>query len=116
MTRTLSSHSGLPSAITTPEDKMMPVEQYGENVRQAQEAWVKAIDSWSKGVQSAFSQTSGGDPFGAADPNTIIDQYFDLAQRTLEAQREVAKNLAQTTRAIGQGLREQADSAGPTAP
>jgi hypothetical protein len=91
-------------------------DQYGENVRQAQEAWVKAVETWTSGVQTAFSRTGSDDPFGTVDPTTVIDQYFDLAQKTLEAQREVAKNLAKGGQAIGQRLREQAESAAQAAP
>jgi hypothetical protein len=70
-------------------------DQYGENLRQTQEAWVKAVESWTSNVQKAFGQASSPDnPFAAVDPNTFIDQYFDVAQETLEAQREVAKNMA----------------------
>jgi hypothetical protein len=85
-------------------------EQYGENLRRAQEAWVKAVESWTSSVQNAFSQTSGDNPFLAADPNTFIDQYFDLAQKTLDAQREVAKNMAKASQSMGQALRKQAES------
>jgi hypothetical protein len=87
-------------------------EQYGENLRQAQEAWVKAVESWTSSVQNAFSQTSGDSQLQAVDPNTFIDQYFDLAQKTLDAQREVAKNMAKASQSMGQALRKQAESGG----
>jgi hypothetical protein len=84
-------------------------EQYGENLRQAQDAWVKAVEAWTSSVQTAFSQAY---PFGPGDPNTFIDQYFDLAQKTLEAQREVARNMAKATQSMGEAVRTQAESAG----
>jgi len=96
-------------------------EQYGENIRQTQEAWVKAVETWTNNVQKAFSQASGdtafgqgaGDnPFAAMDPNSFIDQYFDLAQKMLDAQREVAKNMAKATQSMGQAMRKQAESGG----
>jgi hypothetical protein len=83
-------------------------EQYGENIRQAQDAWVKAVEAWTSNVQNTFSQAY---PFGSVDPNTFIDQYFDLAQKTLEAQREVARNMAKATQSMGEALRTQAESA-----
>jgi len=85
-------------------------DQYGENLRQTQEAWVKAVESWTSNVQKAFAQASPDNPFGAADPNAFIDQYFDVAQKTLEAQREVAKNMAEATKSMGETLRKQAQS------
>jgi hypothetical protein len=45
-------------------------------------------------------------------PNTFIDQYFDVAQETLEAQREVAKNMAKATQSMGETLRKRAESVG----
>jgi hypothetical protein len=87
-------------------------EQHGENLRQAQEAWVKAVESWTNGVRSAVGQSSTGNPFMQGDPNAFIDQYFDLAQKTLEGQREVAKNMAKATLSMGENLRKQAESAG----
>jgi hypothetical protein len=87
-------------------------EQYGENLRQSQEAWVKAVEACTSSVQNAFSETAADNPLGNVDPNTFIYQYFDLAQRTLDAQREVARNMAKTTQSLTQGLRRQAESAG----
>jgi hypothetical protein len=86
-------------------------EQYSENIRQTQEAWLKAVESWTNSVQSAFGQTSGNNPFGNVDPNTFIDQYFDLAQKTLEAQREVAKKMAKATQSMSEGMQKHAESA-----
>jgi hypothetical protein len=90
-------------------------EQYGENLKKTQEAWVAAVESWTTSVKNAFGQTSADNPFGQVDPNAFIDQYFDLAAKTLEAQREVAKNMAQATKSINEGLRKQTDSAVPGA-
>jgi hypothetical protein len=87
-------------------------EQYSENLQKTQEAWVKAVEAWTSGVQNAFSQTAGEGAFGSVDPNAFIDQYFDLAQKTLDAQREVAKNMAKATQSVGQNLRKQAESTG----
>jgi hypothetical protein len=86
-------------------------EQYGENLRQTQEAWVKAAEAWTSSIQNAFSQTSADNPLESVDPNTFIDQYFDVAQRTLDAQREVARNMAKASQSLSQGLRRQAESA-----
>ena len=86
-------------------------DQYGENLKRTQEAWVAAVESWTTSVRNAFDQTSADNPFGQVDPNTFIDQYFDLAAKTLEAQREVAKNMAQATQSMSEGLRKQTASA-----
>jgi hypothetical protein len=87
-------------------------DQYSENLRQAQEAWVKAAESWTSNVQNAFGQSSADNPFGAVDANAFIDQYFDVAQKTLDAQREVAKNMAAAAQSMNESLRKQAESVG----
>jgi len=47
----------------------------------------------------------------ALDPNQVIDQVFDFAEKTLEVQREFAKNLASTAAAAGETTRQQAEAA-----
>ena len=90
-------------------------EQYAANIRQTQDAWVKAVESWVNGVQNAFNPTGGDNPLGGVDPVSFVDQYFDLAQKVLDGQREVAKNMAKATQSVGQGMRKQAESMGHSA-
>jgi hypothetical protein len=52
-------------------------------------------------VRTVIVQAAPGHPFGAADPNGFPVEDFDVAQTTLEAQREVAKNMAEATRVDG---------------
>jgi hypothetical protein len=47
----------------------------------------------------------------AVDPNQVIDQVFDFAEKILEVQREFAKNLASTAAAAGETTRQQAEAA-----
>lgn len=86
-------------------------EQYAEAMRTSQEAVVGAVESWTKSVQKTFGQTPAI-PEASVDPNQVIDQVFDFAEKMLEVQREFAKNLASTSTALGGALREQAESAG----
>jgi hypothetical protein len=88
-----------------------PQEQYAEAVRTSQQAVVGAVESWTKSVQSAFGQTPSSRG-AAVDPNQVIDQVFDFAEKMLEVQREFAKNLASTATAAGETVRQQAESAG----
>ena len=91
-------------------------DQYGTNLRETQDAWVKAVESWTNNVQSVFQQGPGANALGAIDPATFVDQYFDLAQKVLDAQREVAKNMAKASQSMGEGLQKQAASAGQGQP
>lgn len=80
-------------------------EQYGASLRQTQDAWVRAVEVWTTGVRSAFGPTAGDNHRGAFDPSRFVDRYFDFAQTMLDAQREVARDMAKVTQSIGQGLR-----------
>jgi transcriptional regulator of heat shock response len=64
------------------------------------------------GASAQPPHVRSGRQASARGVHTFIDQYFDLAQKTLDAQREVAKKLAQAAQSMGEGLRKQAESAG----
>ena len=96
-------------------------DQYTDTLRQSQEAWSGAIETWTNGVQKAFGSSSaapfGGSMFGSApftvtDPAATVDQLFDFAEKVLEVQREFVKNLTSATVSVGQAVRHQAESAG----
>jgi hypothetical protein len=55
---------------------------------------------------------SPGNPVRCRGPDRFIDEYFDVAQTTGEAQREVAKNVAEATQSRGETLRRQVRSVG----
>jgi hypothetical protein len=86
-------------------------EQFADAMRTSQEAVVGAVESWTKSVQSAFGQTPGI-PTLSVDPNQVIDQVFDFAEKMLEVQREFAKNLAQAATTATGTMREQAETVG----
>ena len=96
-------------------------DQYTDTLRQSQEAWSGALETWTTGVQKAFG-TSPASPFGGSgfgttpftfgDPMATVDQVFDLAEKVLEVQREFVKNLTSATVSIGQAVRHQVESAG----
>ena len=96
-------------------------DQYTDTLRQSQEAWSGAIETWTNGVQKAFGcppvPPFGGSvfastPFSVTDPAATVDQLFDFAEKVLEVQREFVKNLTAATFSVGQAVRHQAQSAG----
>ena len=90
-------------------------DQYTDTLRQSQEAWSGALETWTSGVQKAFGSSPAvpfGAPFNVSDPVATIDQLFDFAEKALEVQREFVKNLAAATVSVGQAVRHQAESAG----
>jgi hypothetical protein len=83
-------------------------EQYTSTVKQTQDAWVGIVESLTENLQSFGKQT----PFAVVDPAEAIDQVFDFWEKTLEAQREVAKQLVGVTVAAGERVRTQAEQLG----
>jgi hypothetical protein len=83
-------------------------EQYTSTVKQTQDAWVGIVESLTENLQSFGKQS----PFAVVDPAEAIDQVFDFWEKTLEAQREVAKQLVGVTVAAGERVRTQAEQLG----
>jgi membrane protein involved in colicin uptake len=83
-------------------------DQYIDTVRQTQQAWTGIVESLTENVQSFGKQS----PFPTVDPTEAIDQVFDFWGKTLETQREVAKQLVGATVAAGERVRTQAEEFG----
>jgi hypothetical protein len=92
-------------------------DQYTELVKQSQEAVRTAVDNWTKAFQQAVAQLPAtAAPFAAPyDANTVVDQYFDLAEKVLKAQRDFAKNLIATSTAAGETFAARAKEAAEAA-
>ena len=89
-------------------------DQYTSTVKQTQDAWVGIVESLTGNLQSFGTVPGFGkqSPFAVVDPNEAIDQVFDFWEKTLEAQREVAKQLVGVTVAAGERVRTQAEQLG----
>ena len=85
-------------------------DQYIETFRQTQETWADVMQSYTTNVQRSFGQPST--LFGFFDPIETIDQVFDFWEKSLEVQRDVAKQLVGATISAGEKVREQAESVG----
>ncbi len=84
---------------------------YPSSIRQAQESWSGAAQSLTENLQKAFTPPSAT-AFPTVDPNQAIDQIFDFWEKTLQAQRDFAKQLAGVSVAVSERVREQAENAG----
>ena len=83
-------------------------DQYIETFRQTQETWAEVVKSFTNDAQRTFGQPSP--LFAFVDPNQTIDQVFDFWEKSLEAQRTVAKQLVGATISAGEKVREQVES------
>ena len=79
-----------------------------ETLREAQETWADAVKSFTNDAQRAFEQPSP--LFSYVDPSKSIDQVFDFWEKSLEAQRTVAKQLVGVSISAGEKVREQVES------
>jgi hypothetical protein len=88
-----------------------PQDQYAEPLKAGQEAVAQAVDAWTKSAQRAF----GTQPVGTSghfDPNQVIDQVFDFAEKMLQVQREYAKTLTSTAASAAEAARTSVETAG----
>ena len=81
-------------------------EEYTEIIKQSQQAMLSAVEAWAKNVQDAFGKLPAVPQ--PVDPEQVIDQVFDFAQKLLAAQREVAKNLVHTSTQAAETIRQTA--------
>ena len=84
-------------------------DQYIETFRQSQEAWTDVVKSFTNDVQRTFGQPS---TLYLVDPIDAIDQVFDFWEKSLEVQRDVAKQFVGATISYGEKVREQVESVG----
>ena len=66
-------------------------EQYAQFFKQGQDALRTTVETWTNTVKAAAGQV----PALASqfDAEAAIDQYYDLNEKVLEAQRDVAKQV-----------------------
>ena len=66
-------------------------EQYAQFFKQGQDAVRTTVETWTNTVRTAAAQV----PALASqfDAEAAVDQYFDLNEKVLEAQRDFAKRL-----------------------
>jgi hypothetical protein len=83
-------------------------EQYIETFRQSQETWADMVKSFTNDAPWTFGQSSP--LFSYLDPNKAVDQVFDFWEKSLEAQRTVAKQLVSATLSASEKVREQVES------
>lgn len=89
--------------MTNPQEQ-----QYTETIKQAQDAMLAALETWTRTFQRALDELSAVTPVR----ENLIDQGFDfigrLANAQLDAQRQFAKQLAATGTAVTETVRASA--------
>jgi hypothetical protein len=88
-----------------------PQEQFAAAVRSTQAQAVDAVETWTKITQDAFGKI-GDAPKSAPNPDQVIDQVFDFAEKMLEGQRDFAKKMLGMSERVGEAARDELESAG----
>jgi 3-methyladenine DNA glycosylase Tag len=88
----------------------VPTDQYTQLVQQGQEAVRQAVESWTRTVRDAAAQFPTVTQ--AYDPDKVIDQVFDFAEKLLSVQREFAKNVLKSSVSAAEAISDIAPQAG----
>jgi hypothetical protein len=104
-------HGVVHDAASTGRNVMSsPQEQFAAAVRSTQAQAVDAVETWTKITQDAFGKI-GDAPAKAPNPDDVIDQVFDFAEKMLEGQREFAHRMLGVTEKVGEAARDELESA-----
>ena len=87
-----------------------PTDQFVDIANRSQEAVTTAVRTWADTVQSFASKLTAGQS-QLPDLSSVVDQYFDLAEKVLANQRELAQQWASATLKATEAVTEQAQRA-----
>jgi hypothetical protein len=88
-----------------------PTEQILDLTRRGQEAVATAVRTWADAVQSATGSFAGGPdklPDLRAFVDSSVDQAFDVAEKVLAAQRQLAHTVLAASAQATEAVTEQA--------
>ena len=87
-----------------------PTDQFVDIANRSQEAVTTAVRTWADTVQSFASKLTAGQS-QLPDLSSVVDQYFDLAEKVLANQRELAQQWASGAVKASTAVTEQAQRA-----
>jgi cell division septum initiation protein DivIVA len=87
-----------------------PTDQFVDIANRSQEAVTTAVRTWADSVQSLASKLSSGQS-QLPGLSSVVDQYFDFAEKMLANQREFAQQWAAATVKAAEAVTEQAQRA-----
>lgn len=87
-----------------------PTDQFAEIASRGQEAVTTAVRTWADTVQSFASKATAG-PGQLPDLPSVVDTYFDFAEKVLANQREFVSQWASAAAKASEAVTEQAHRA-----
>lgn len=85
-----------------------PTDQFVDFTNRSQEAVTTAVRTWTDSVQSLTNRLTAGQ---APDLNSVVDQYFDFAEKVLANQRDFVQQWASAASKATEAVTEQAQRA-----
>jgi|SRR5690242_1863813 hypothetical protein len=87
-----------------------PTDQFVDIANRGQEAVTTAVRTWADTVQSFASKVTSG-PGQLPDLPSVVDTYFDFAEKVLANQREFVSQWASAAAKASEAVTEQAQRA-----
>lgn len=87
-----------------------PTDQFVDITSRGQEAVTTAVRTWADQVQSFASKLTAGQG-QLPDLQSVVEQYFDFAEKVLANQREFATQWASAASKASEAVTEQAQRA-----
>ena len=87
-----------------------PTDQFVDIAKRSQEAVSAAVRTWADSVQS-FAGNIGAGQTQLPDPQSVVDTYFDFAEKVLANQRQLATQFVSATVAAGDSVQDQVSKA-----
>ena len=83
-----------------------PTDQFVDIAKRSQEAVTTAVRSWADTVQSFAGNINAGQA-QLPDPQSVVDTYFDFAEKFLANQRQLATEFVSASVKAGETVQEQ---------
>ena len=83
-----------------------PTDQFVDIAKRSQEAVNAAVRTWADSVQNLTGNLNAGQS-QLPDPQSVVDTYFDFAEKVLANQRQLASQFVSATVAAGESVQEQ---------
>ena len=84
----------------------VPTGQFVDTANRSQEAVTTAVQSWADTMQSFASKLSSGQS-QLPDLSSVVDQYFNFAEKVLANQRQLATQFVSASVKAGETVQEQ---------
>jgi hypothetical protein len=87
-----------------------PTDQFVDIAKRSQEAVTTAVRTWADSLQSVAGNLTAGHA-QLPDPQSVVDGYFDFAEKVLATQRRLTSEFVSASVKAGETVHEQVTKA-----